>query len=119
MIMDKTDMQMCNAASLHVQTQVLITSRQHICMFRENHCTLSEHITCSEVHNTVCTFPIPASSSTLLVVVFHGLADGVVDDKPYVLLVNSHAKCHSSYNHLRTEHLQDGNSDMQHILEYT
>lgn len=39
-------------------------------------------------------------SSTLLVVVLDGLADGVVDDKPDVRLVDTHAKRHRGYYHL-------------------
>ena len=39
-------------------------------------------------------------TATLLVVVLDGLADGVVDDKPDIRLVNAHAKRHSGYYHL-------------------
>lgn len=43
---------------------------------------------------------IPASSTTLLIVVLHGLADGVMDDKSDVWLVYSHAKRHRCHNNL-------------------
>ena len=72
--------------------------------FSENHRTLSEHITSSEIHYAVCSVSIPASSPTLLVIVLYGLADGVVDHKPHVRLVNAHTKRYSSYNHLSIQH---------------
>lgn len=43
---------------------------------------------------------VSTCTSTLLIVVLDGLADGVVDDKPYVRLVNAHAKRHRGYHHL-------------------
>ena len=68
--------------------------------FSEDHCTLSKHVSSSEVHYTVCLLSISPSSPTLLVVVFHGLADSVMDDKPHVWFINAHTKGHSCYHHL-------------------
>lgn len=42
-------------------------------------------------------------TSALLVVVLHGLADGVVDDEPHVGLVNAHAERHRGHDHLATQ----------------
>ena len=39
-------------------------------------------------------------TSTLLVVVFNGLADGVMDDKPDIGLVDTHSKRYCGYHHL-------------------
>lgn len=39
-------------------------------------------------------------SSALLIVVLYGLADGVMDDKSDVSLVDPHPERHSSYHHL-------------------
>ena len=66
----------------------------------ENHRALSEYISSSKVHYAVCSASIPASPPTLLVVVLNGLADGVVNHKPHIRLVNAHSKCHGSYNYL-------------------
>ena len=44
--------------------------------------------------------PFPPRPPTLLVVVLHGLAEGVVDHKADVGLVYTHANGHSGYNDL-------------------
>lgn len=51
-------------------------------------------------------------TSALLVVVLHGLADGVVDDKPHVGLVDAHAECHRGHDHLgdTSETVLDGSA---------
>ena len=47
---------------------------------------------------------VPSRSPALLVVVLHGLADGMVDDKADVRLVYSHAECDSCHNDLHVQH---------------
>lgn len=42
-------------------------------------------------------------TSALLVVVLHGLADGVVDDEPHVGLVDAHAERHRGHDHLQKQ----------------
>lgn len=44
---------------------------------------------------------MPTCSPTLLVVVLHRLADGVMDDESHVRLVDAHSKGHSGHNHLQ------------------
>lgn len=40
-------------------------------------------------------------ASALLIVVLNGLADGVVDNKPHIRLVDAHSKCNCGYDDLQ------------------
>lgn len=42
----------------------------------------------------------PTCTSTLLIVIFDRFADGVMDNKSHICLVNAHPKSHSGNNHL-------------------
>lgn len=47
--------------------------------------------------------PVCTCTSALLVVVLHGLADGVMDDEPHVGFVDAHAKSHRGHDHLQPQ----------------
>ena len=51
------------------------------CMLSEDHGALSKYVTTSEKEDTMSWLSVSPSSSTLLVVVLHGLAERVMNDK--------------------------------------
>ncbi len=46
---------------------------------------------------------LPTCTSTLLIVIFNRFADGVMDNKSHICLVNAHPKSHSGNNHLHKQ----------------
>ena len=67
---------------------------------RHHHGTLAERVRRAVEGDAVGGAPVPPRPPALLVVVLHGLAEGVVDHKADVGLVYAHAKGHSGYDDL-------------------
>ena len=68
--------------------------------FLEDHRALTECVEGAIEDDAVSFLPITAGPPTLLVIVLHGLTEGVVDDKPHVRLVYAHTKGYGGYNNL-------------------
>ncbi len=65
----------------------------------------------TKINKTCVDESLPTCTSTLLIVVFDRFADGVMDNKSHICLVNAHPKSHSGNNHLHKHYitLQEGN----------
>ena len=73
------------------------------CLFCEDHSALLKDVKWSIEQNTVRLFVISASTTTFLIEILHGFAQGVMNYKAYVWLINAHSKCYCSYHNLRKQ----------------
>jgi len=72
-------------------------------LFSEDHSALLKDVKWSIEQNTMRVFIISSSTPAFLIEILHGFAQGVMNYKADIWLINAHSKSYCSYYNLRKQ----------------